>query len=270
MSRIASRFESLRTTGRKALVPFVTAGDPNPEVTVPLMHALVAGGADIIELGVPFSDPMADGPVIQRASERALAHHVNLKAVFDMVRRFRQEDADTPVVLMGYLNPVEVMGYAAFAEAAAAAGVDGLLTVDLPPEEADDLLQAARAGGIDPIFLLAPTTDEARIERICGAASGFVYYVSVKGITGAANLDTAATAERVAAIRKHTGLPVGVGFGIKDGQTAAQVARVADAVIVGSALVRRIEALKDEPDRIPAEAQGFIAELRQAMDAEAQ
>ncbi len=267
MSRIATRFAALREAGRKALIPFVTAGDPNPEVTVPLMHALVKGGADVIELGVPFSDPMADGPVIQRASERALAHHVNLKAVFDMVRRFRENDAETPVVLMGYLNPIEVMGYEVFAEAAADAGVDGALTVDLPPEEGEEFVAAARKVDLDPIYLVAPNTDEARIDRIADAASGFIYYVSVKGITGAANLDTAAVADRLASIRGHTELPVGVGFGIKDGATAAQVAEVADAVIVGSALVRRIEALAESPERIPEELGAFLAELRGAMDA---
>lgn len=266
MSRIASCFARLRESGRKALIPFVTAGDPNPHVTVPLMHALVHNGADIIELGVPFSDPMADGPVIQRASERALAHRVNLRAVFAIVRQFRQQDDRTPVVLMGYLNPVEVMGYEAFFEAAAEAGVDGVLTVDMPPEESDAFVAAARRFAIDPIYLVAPTTDEGRVERIAEVASGFIYYVSVKGITGAANLDTAAVAERLTAIRAHTELPVGVGFGIKDGATAAQVAQVADAVIVGSALVRRIEALAESPEKVPDAIGAFVAELRSAMD----
>ncbi len=266
MSRIAARFAALRQAGRKALVPFITAGDPNPELTVRLMHTLVESGADIIELGVPFSDPMADGPVIQRASERALTHHVSLTKVLELVRTFRERDTDTPVVLMGYLNPMEVMGYTAFIEAAAAAGVDGLLTVDLPPEEGGDLIAAAGEHGIDLIFLLAPTTTEARIGTICRAAGGFVYYVSVKGITGAANLDTAAVSERLAAIRAHTDLPVGVGFGIKDGETAAQVARVADAVIVGSALVRRIEERQQEPEQLLDEVRTFMGELRQAMD----
>lgn len=266
MSRIATRFSDLRTRGRKALVPFITAGDPEPGLTVRLMHTLVEAGADIIELGVPFSDPMADGPVIQRASERALAHHVGLKHVLGMVREFRQRDSDTPVVLMGYLNPVEVMGYAAFVEAAADAGVDGLLTVDLPPEEADELVSAARSRDVDLIFLLAPTTTDARIGRVCEAAGGFVYYVSVKGITGAANLDTAAVAERVAAIRAHTDLPVGVGFGIRDGASAAQVAQVADAVVVGSALVSRIEQHQRDPERLTAELTEFVGELRSAMD----
>ncbi|MES9967033.1 MAG: tryptophan synthase subunit alpha, partial [Sedimenticola sp.] len=198
MSRIRGRFEQLKAQGRTALVPYVTAGDPNPEVTVPLMHAMVEAGADIIELGVPFSDPMADGPVIQRASERALEHKVSLRDVLEMVRSFRQKDADTPVILMGYLNPIEIMGYATFAEAAADAGVDGVLTVDIPPEESAELLEALRPRELDPIFLLAPTSTDERIKRICAAASGFVYYVSVKGITGAANLAVDEVAAKVA------------------------------------------------------------------------
>ncbi|HEY0634146.1 MAG TPA: tryptophan synthase subunit alpha [Gammaproteobacteria bacterium] len=264
MSRIAARFAELRTQGRKALIPFITAGDPQPEVTVPTMHALVEAGADLIELGVPFSDPMADGPVIQQASERALKHHVSLRDVLAMVRTFRETDGATPVVLMGYLNPVEVMGYERFASEAAAAGVDGVLTVDMPPEEAAGLAAALRPHGLDPIFLLAPTTSPERVSRICQAASGFVYYVSVKGITGAGHLDVADVAKRLEMIRARTDLPVGVGFGIQDGASAAKIAQVADAVIVGSALVRRIEAA--EPDKIPAAAGAFVAELRQAMN----
>jgi len=266
MSRISKYLESLHGQGRKALIPFITAGDPHPSVTVPTMHALVEAGADIIELGVPFSDPMADGPVIQHASERALVHHVGMHNVLDMVSEFRKTNADTPVVLMGYLNPIEVMGYEAFAKAAAEAGVDGVLTVDMPPEEAEGLTAALRANALDPIFLLAPTTSEARIGRICEIASGFVYYVSVKGITGAGNLNTDEVAERVQTIRSKTDLPVGVGFGIKDGDSAARVAAVADAVVVGSALVSRIEALQNDIDKIPQQAGAFIAELRQAMD----
>jgi len=266
MSRIAEYLEGMRKEGRKALIPFITAGDPQPSVTVPTMHALVEAGADIIELGVPFSDPMADGPVIQHASERALVHHVGMHDVFDMVSEFRQSNNETPVVLMGYLNPIEVMGYEAFAKAAAEAGVDGILTVDMPPEEAHDFTAALKAHGLDPIFLLAPTTGEARIGRICELASGFVYYVSVKGITGAGNLNTDEVAQRVQAIRNKTDLPVGVGFGIKDGDSAARVAAIADAVVVGSALVSRIEALQDEPEKIPQAAGDFIAELRRAMD----
>ena len=266
MSRIAKHFETLRHTGRKALIPFITAGDPQPAVTVPTMHAMVEAGADIIELGVPFSDPMADGPVIQHASERALLHHVGMRNVLTMVSEFRQVNQETPVVLMGYLNPIEVMGYEVFARAAAEAGVDGVLTVDMPPEEAGELTAALRANGIDPIFLLAPTTSGQRISRICELASGFVYYVSVKGITGAGHLNTDEVAERVGDIRAKTDLPVGVGFGIKDGESAARVAKVADAVVVGSALVSRFEALQEQSDQIPQQVGAFIAELRMALD----
>lgn len=266
MSRIAARFAALHSKGRKALIPFITAGDPQPDVTVPTMHALVQAGADLLELGVPFSDPMADGPVIQHASERALKHNVSLRDVLGMVRKFRETDTTTPVVLMGYLNPVEVMGYERFASEAAAAGVDGVLTVDMPPEESAGLEAALRPHGLDPIFLLAPTTSPERVCRICQAASGFVYYVSVKGITGAGHLDVGDVAKRLEMIRARTELPVGVGFGIQDGASAAKVAQVADAVIIGSALVRRIEALQAEPEKIPAAAGAFVAELRLAMD----
>ncbi len=268
MSRIADCFARLRAGGRKALIPYVTAGDPNPAVTVPLMHAMVAAGADIIELGVPFSDPMADGPVIQQACERALVHHTSLRQVLEMVRAFRRDNSATPVVLMGYLNPVEVMGYAAFADAAAAAGVDGVLSVDLPPEEGHDLVQALREHGLDPIFLLAPTSTAARVKTICDAASGFVYYVSLKGVTGAASLDTEAVARKLKEIRALTDLPIGVGFGIRDGAAAARVAAVADAVVVGSALVNKIAALAGEPAKIPAEVARVLGEMRRAMDAQ--
>lgn len=267
MSRIANRFAHLKAAGRKALIPYVTAGDPNPQVTVPLMHVLVEAGADLIELGVPFSDPMADGPVIQRATERALAHHVSLRDVLAMVVEFRKTDANTPVVLMGYLNPVEVMGYEVFAKAAAAAGVDGVLTVDLPPEEAEVVVPLFREQGLDPIFLLSPNSHEARIKRIAAVASGFVYYVSLKGVTGAANLAVEQVAAKLDEIRAYTDLPLGVGFGIKDAATAAAVAQVADAVIVGSALINRIEALANTPDAIAAEAKALIAGMRAAMDA---
>ena len=267
MSRIAGRFAELRAAGRKALIPFVTAGDPEPGVTVPLMHALVAAGADIVELGVPFSDPMADGPVIQAACERALVHHTSLHRVLDMVREFRTRDTATPVVLMGYLNPIEVMGYEGFAEAAAAAGVDGVLTVDLPPEEAHDLVQALRAKTLDPIFLLSPTSSGARMDRIGAVASGFIYYVSIKGVTGSSQLDVAAVATKVAEIRAHTELPVGVGFGIRDADSAAKVAAVADAVVVGSALVSRVPELVATPERIPETLAAVLAGMRAAMDA---
>lgn len=267
MSRIGRRFEALKAAGRKALIPYVTAGDPAPDVTVPLMHGLVEAGADIIELGVPFSDPMADGPVIQQACERALVHHVSLRDVLQMVRRFRERDAETPVVLMGYLNPIEVIGYPTYAALAAEAGVDGTLTVDMPPDEGHELELALEEQGIDPIFLVAPTSSPERIRRITRSARGFVYYVSLKGVTGAANLDVETVARKVAEIRSVTELPVGVGFGIKDGPTAAAVARVADAVVVGSALVRRVGELAATPERIVPQVTAILAQMRQAIDA---
>ena len=265
-NRLADRFKALKVRGRTALIPFITAGDPEPRITVPLMHALVQAGADVIELGVPFSDPMADGPVIQKASERALAHHMSLAGVLAMVREFRTEDPHTPVVLMGYLNPVEAMGYDRFAAGAHEAGVDGVLTVDLPPEEGQELVTALRSRGIDPVFLLAPTSDAERIRRIVQLAGGFVYYVSLRGVTGAANFDLTEVAQKLRLIRAQTHLPVGVGFGISSPDAAAKVAGVADAVIVGSALVGRIAALASQPDRIATEAAAFVAQLRAAMD----
>ncbi len=266
MSRITARFESLRERGRKALIPYITAGDPQPSVTVPLLHALVEAGADVLELGVPFSDPMADGPVIQAACERALAHHVNLHQVLDMVRGFREQDNETPVVLMGYLNPVEAMGYDTFASAAHSAGVDGVLTVDLPPEEAGELVACLKTEQLDPIFLAAPNSDDERIRLMTENGGGFLYYVSFKGVTGASHLDVQSVADKLERIRHNTGLPVGVGFGIRDADTAAQIAGFADAVVVGSALVNRIAALADQPGRIALEAPQIIAEMRAAMD----
>ncbi len=263
MNRIDRCFAEL--AGRKALIPFITAGDPNPGLTVALMDALVAGGADILELGVPFSDPMADGPVIQRASERALVHNVGLRDVLAMVAEFRQHNATTPVVLMGYLNPVEAMGYAEFAQAAQAAGVDGLLTVDCPPEEAEALSLALHAEGLAPIYLIAPTTPADRLAGIARHARGYVYYVSLKGVTGAANLDVAEVARRVAAIRTHIQLPIGVGFGIRDGQTARQVADVSDAVVIGSRLVQAVESAP--LDQAAATLQALLADIRAALDA---
>ena len=268
MSRIAARFAALAKSGRKALIPYVTAGDPNPEVTVPLLHALVSAGADLLEIGVPFSDPMADGPVIQAACERALKHHVGLRTVLEMVKHFRAQDQDTPVILMGYLNPVEVMGYAAFAQAAKNAGVDGLLTVDLPPEEAGDLLGELKRVAIDPIFLVSPSTSDERVRKIAAVASGFLYYVSFKGVTGANRLDVGAVASKVKTIRSLTNIPVGVGFGIRDAQSAADVSAVADAVVVGSALVKRIAELAAQPTQINASLTEVLAEMRQAMDAQ--
>jgi len=267
VSRIPGRFEALRAEGRKALVPFVTAGDPGPGVTVPLMHALVEAGADILELGVPFSDPMADGPVIQRASERALASRVTLRDVLGLVRDFRRRDATTPVVLMGYLNPIEALGYEAFAAAAGEAGVDGVLTVDLPPEEAAELVASLRRHRLDPIFLIAPTSPPERVRLICAQASGFIYYVSIKGVTGADRLDVDAVDRKLQSIRAFTRLPLGVGFGIRDAESAARVAQVSDAVVVGSALVLKVEELAGEPARIPAEVGRLLASMRHAMDA---
>lgn len=268
MSRIATTFTRLREQQRTALIPFITAGDPTAETTVPLMRTLVSNGADIVELGVPFSDPMADGPVIQRASERALLHHTSLHDVLDMVRQFRESNSDTPVVLMGYLNPIEIMGYDAFAEAAAKAGVDGVLTVDIPPEEGSDFIPAMKTHGIDPIYLLAPTSTDERIRRITSSASGFVYYVSLKGVTGAASLDVKAAGEKLAQIRAATELPVGVGFGIKDAETAAAMGKVADAVVVGSAIVSLVEEHADNPARIHETIGELLAGMRAALDAD--
>jgi tryptophan synthase alpha chain len=266
MSRIAHTFARHLAAGRKLLIPYITAGDPDPTATVPMMLKLVEAGADIIELGVPFSDPMADGPVIQRASERALRHHVSLQRVLALVQEFRQHDSTTPVVLMGYLNPIEVMGYDHFASQAANAGVDGVLTVDMPPEEADGLINALQDVAIDPVFLVAPTTTAARVATIGAKASGFVYYVSVKGITGAGHLDTSAVADRVAQLRQTITLPIGVGFGIKDGESARRVAAVADAVVVGSALVALIE--KHQYDAVAGRnaVADLMRELRQALE----
>jgi len=266
MSRIAACFRMLAGQQRTALVPYITAGDPQPAVTVPLLHALVEAGADLLEIGVPFSDPMADGPVIQAACERALEHHVSLHDVLDMVRDFRTQDQVTPVILMGYLNPVEAWGYEDFGRCAAAAGVDGLLTVDLPPEESDELTSALQAQDLDIIFLLAPTTSEERIQKVSRSASGFLYYVSFKGITGADRLDVAAVADKLDVVRKYTNLPLGVGFGIRDPESAAQIARIADAVVVGSALVGKIPGLIDTPEAIPGTLATTLAAMRQAID----
>ncbi len=265
MSRIARAFESARARGRKVLIPFITAGDPEPRITVPLMRALVEAGADCLELGVPFSDPMADGPVIQRSSERALAHGVSLRTVLQMVAEFRTTDGHTPVVLMGYLNPIEIMGYEAFAQAAGEAGVDGILTVDMPPEEAPTLIRALEGRGLDPVFLLAPTTTEARIEHICSLGRGFVYYVSLKGVTGSDKLNADEVARHLEPIRRHSELPIAVGFGIKDAESAARVAALSDAVVVGSMLVARIEAMGPDP-RVAEVLALLLAQIRRAVD----
>jgi tryptophan synthase alpha chain len=265
MSRIQKTFAALAAQNKKGLIPFITAGDPEPGLTVDLMHALVAGGADVIELGVPFSDPMADGPVIQRASERALANGVSLTQVLQWVREFRQTNADTPVVLMGYANPIERMGEATFAKAAGAAGVDGVLVVDYPPEECESFAVLMRDNNIDPIFLLAPTSTDARIEAVGKVASGYVYYVSLKGVTGSATLDLDSVAARLPLIKKHVNLPVGVGFGIRDAQTARAIGSVADAVVIGSRLVQLLE---DAPRGQAVESlRAFIAGIREALDA---
>lgn len=241
MSRLAGCLQALQVKQRKAVIPYIVAGDPWPQATVALMHAMVAAGANVIELGVPFSDPMAEGPVIQLAHERALAHNISLKNVLDMVQNFREKDDNTPVVLMGYANPVEVMGYELFASRAAKAGIDAVLTVDMPPEEAHDLNSELAKQQIDSIFLIAPTTTEQRVEKICAQASGYIYYVSLKGVTGAGNLDVAEVKKNVLLIKSKTSLPVCVGFGIKDAESAKAIAQCADGVVVGSVLVNALK-----------------------------
>ena len=267
MSRIDGVFARLRASGRKGLVPYITAGDPHPRHTVALMHALVEGGADLLELGVPFSDPMADGPVIQLACERALAHGTSLTQVLAMVKQFRRRDTATPVVLMGYLNPIECMGLANFARRARAAGVDGVLVVDLAVEEATEFAPALRTQGLDCIFLIAPTSPPARIEAISRAGSGYLYYVSLKGVTGARSLDVGEVKRKVAKIRRHTRLPIAVGFGVRDAKTAAQVGAVADAVIVGSALVSEIARRASRPAGLPRILGAKLRTMRKALDA---
>ncbi len=268
MSRLAGKFSQLKTAGRKALIPFITAGDPYPEFTVPMLHAMVQAGADIIELGVPFSDPMADGPVIQRASERALAQHTGLRKVLSMAAEFRKTDQTTPLVLMGYLNPIEIMGYEAFANAAQRADIDGVLTVDLPPEESAACVSLLRAREIDQIFLLAPNSSAERIRKMGELGSGYLYYVSLKGVTGAGHLNTAEVEQKLQLIRENTNLPVGVGFGVKDAETAGIVANLADGVVVGSALISKIEANLDDPEQAKHEIIDLLISMRQAMDLE--
>jgi tryptophan synthase alpha chain len=266
--RIDNCFVRLHAEGRKALIPYVTAGDPYADATADVMHALAAGGADVIELGVPFSDPMADGPVIQKASERALARGIGTREVLAAVRAFRERNAETPVVLMGYANPIERYdlghGPGAFVRDAQAAGVDGVLVVDYPPEESVEFSRALKAAGLAPIYLLAPTSTEERMRQVGELASGYVYYVSLKGVTGAGHLDTGAVAHAVPRIKQHVSVPVGVGFGIRDAASAQAVARVADAVVVGSALVQHLETQPRE--RVAEAARGFISELRAAVD----
>ena len=270
MSRITQRFVDLSAAGRKAVIPYVVAGDPTPGLTVPLLHALVEAGADVLEVGVPFSDPMSEGPVIQRGHERALVNRIRLRDVLDMVREFREDDSDTPLLLMGYANPVEHMGYAAFADAAVAAGIDGLLSVDVPPEEVDRVNRELQRVGIDNIFLIAPTTPDARLHVITDQASGFIYYVSLRGVTGAANLDIDDVSDHVSRIRGCTALPVCVGFGIKDAASAAAVARVADGVVVGSALVGRVADSMDkggDQSAAIAAATSLLRDIRSGIDA---
>jgi len=264
MSRIATAFQRLAGQKRKALIPFVTAGDPAAGDTVALMHALVRAGADVIELGVPFSDPMADGPVIQRASERALAAGVSLGGVLGHVAEFRKRDGDTPVVLMGYANPIEAMGADAFAREGQAAGVDGVLVVDYPPEESADFAALMKRHRMDMIFLLAPTSTDARIEQVARVASGYVYYVSLRGVTGAGNLDVADVGARLSAIRRRTTLPFGVGFGIRDGESARAIGRVADAVVIGSRIIQEME--ESPPGAAAERAAALVHGIREALD----
>ena len=265
MSRITHTLSALESDGRKALIPFITAGDPDLAVTVPLMHTLVEAGADIIELGVPFSDPMADGPTIQRASERALLKKVSLRQVIAAVAEFRTRNTTTPVVLMGYANPIEAMGVDTFAAMAAAAGADGVLVVDYPPEESREFAQVVRAAGLDVIFLLAPTSTEARIRAVGEIGSGYIYYVSLKGVTGAGHLDTGAVELMLPRIRAHVKVPVGVGFGIRDAVTARAVGKVADAVVIGTKI---IQIAQDQPrDKVVPAVSAFLREIRMALDA---
>lgn len=264
MSRIKATFDALQVSGRKALIPYVTAGDPFPDAMVDIMLAMADAGADVIELGVPFSDPMADGPVIQKAGERALARGIGMPQVLEFVRGFRSTNDATPIVLMGYANPVERYGVDRFVADARGAGVDGVLIVDYPPEECEDFAAMLRANGLDPIFLLAPTSSEARMAHVGRIASGYVYYVSLKGVTGAGHLDTAAVALMVPRIKRFVKLPVGVGFGIRDARTAQAVAAVSDAVVIGSALVQLLETRTR--DNVAAAAGNFIREFRAALD----
>ena len=265
MSRIQGRFAALAKAKRKALIPYITAGDPHPSLTVPLLHGLVEAGADIIELGVPFSDPMADGPVVQRSGERALKHGVGLTDVLRLVTEFRKTDRETPLVLMGYANPIEAMGTSKLLQAAKTAGVDGLIVVDYPPEECADFAQAAKAHDIDPIFLLAPTSTDKRIHDVARCGSGYLYYVSLRGVTGAAHLDLSDVAARIPKIRAATKLPIGVGFGIRDAESARRVAETADAVVIGSRIIQEIEAGSAEQAVVRVKA--FLRPIREALDA---
>ena len=268
-NRIEQRMAALKAAGRKALIPYIVAGDPSPDVTVPAMHAMVEAGADIIELGMPFSDPFADGPVNQRGAERAIAGGMTLRGVLDAVSEFRQNDQHTPIVLMGYLNPVIAMGEVAFCDACQASGVDGLLIVDMPPEEEDSLVRAAKIRNLDLIYLAAPTTTDARLATIGQSTSGYLYYVSLKGITGSSKLDTADVKERIEHIRQHVSVPICVGFGIRTAEDAAVISSTADGSIVGTVLVSQIEALVNDTAKIPEALQSILKPMRGAMDANA-
>jgi len=264
MSRIQGRFESLARDKRKALIPYITAGDPHPSLTVPLMRALVEAGADILELGVPFSDPMADGPVIQRAGERALKHGIGLVDVLRLATEFRKSDGATPIVLMGYANPIEAMGVEKFIAAARQAGIDGVIVVDYPPEECGEFAALAKRAGIDPVFLLAPTSTDQRIEQVARVGSGYLYYVSLHGVSGAAHLDFSEVTSRIPRIRAATRLPIGVGFGIRDAESARRVAQAADAVVIGSRIVQEIESAGAE--HAVARVKALIGPIRKALD----
>lgn len=266
MSRLAGTFEHLNRAGRKALIPFITAGDPAPDFTVPLMHAMVEVGVDVIELGVPFSDPMADGPVIQRASERALAHKMSLTKTLAIANEFRKTNQNTPVVLMGYLNPIEAMGYEGFANAAQRADIDGVLTVDLPPEEGEQCSALLKEHDIDTIFLLAPNSSDERIRKMAAVGSGYLYYVSLKGVTGAGHLNAADVENKLKQIKAITSLPVGIGFGVKDAETAKTISALGDGVVVGSALITKIESNLDNPERAKSQIIDLLSAMRLAMD----
>jgi tryptophan synthase alpha chain len=265
MSRIQATFETLKAARRKALIPYIAAGDPYADATVEIMLAMASAGADVIELGVPFSDPMADGPVVQRAGERALKHGVGLSDVLRLVAEFRKLDQQTPLVLMGYANPIEAMGVEKFIAAAQAADIDGVIVVDYPPEECEPFAAAAKKHGIDPVFLLAPTSTDKRIEQVARVGSGYLYYVSLRGITGASHIDLGDVAARIPKIRAATRLPIGVGFGIRDAESARRVAQTADAVIIGSRIIQEIEA--GSADGAVARVTAFLKPIRQALDA---
>jgi len=264
MSRIAGRFAELKAAGRKALIPYITAGDPLKASTVPLLHGMVEAGSDILEIGVPFSDPMADGPAIQRSSERALKNGIGLSDVLGLVEQFRKKDSETPIVLMGYANPIEAMGVEKFVAAAKAAGVDGVIVVDYPPEECGPFSDLCGKAGIDCIFLLAPTSTDARIREVARAGTGYLYYVSLKGVTGVKSVDAAEVAAQLPRLRAASKLPIGVGFGIKDAESALAISKIADAVIIGSRIVQEIESAG--PEHAVARVKALLIPIRKALD----